>query len=253
MEGTCKLCDCFSELSNSHVIPEFFYEKIYDKNPRKYWYLSLADKEQTKKKEQKGLREYLFCPACETKLSKYETYACEIIYAKNRRSPVIKKISKATNFLVVHIFEGFDYDKFKLFLLSILFRLSISKEKFVGVRINSKNTAELKKALNEENALNEDEYPCLVQLLLQTDNTPFNGTILGPFKTDLNGNQVISILLDGFYFSFFLGSIKIPDKDHGYFLSKNGQMAIVQRYISEDQTLMDAISMIMTNFGALYK
>ena len=76
MDGICQLCLKESELRNSHILPEFFYLSTYESRDAHRTLEITHDAERT---IQKGLREYLFCQECETKLSRYEGYAAKLI------------------------------------------------------------------------------------------------------------------------------------------------------------------------------
>ena len=85
----CKLCNLEKELRNSHIIPEFMYQNLYDHQPKRFYSLNVNVDEENKSSnriEQKGIREYLVCNDCEGILSKYENYAAETIYAKNKEN-----------------------------------------------------------------------------------------------------------------------------------------------------------------------
>ena len=67
MVGICKLCLCNKEIRNSHIIPEFMYQNIYDPEPKRFIALTVnsINLEYSRKKfEQKGIREYLLCGDC---------------------------------------------------------------------------------------------------------------------------------------------------------------------------------------------
>lgn len=253
MIGKCKLCEKETELCKSHIIPEFFYDKIYDIKPRKFWFFILNSKESYKKQEQKGLREYLLCKTCEKEFSVYEKYAAEIIYAKNRRSPVLLQKKSGTENVTLNEFNGFDYDKFKLFLMSILWRISISSEKFNVVEISEEHKNILHQALKDKRPLDEDEYPCTLQIILQADNSSFGGTIIGPYETQYNGHQVINILADGFLFSFILGCVNLLPDIQNTMLNRKGEMAILTKKVQSDANLMEAVRLITEKHSDLYK
>ncbi len=71
----CKLCRKSAKLSFSHILPEFLFAPIYDDLHR----TMLVSSSEKEKLVQKGVREYLLCQECETKLSRYEGYAIKVI------------------------------------------------------------------------------------------------------------------------------------------------------------------------------
>lgn len=105
----CRVCLKESKLRKSHILPEFLYEDLYDEKHR-----ALVISQKKEKVFQKGLRELLLCQQCETKLSRYEKYAKEIIQK-------LPKFSRDASGRFLYS-KGVDYSRFKLFQLSILWR-----------------------------------------------------------------------------------------------------------------------------------
>jgi hypothetical protein len=113
--GTCKLCRRKGELRDSHIISEFLYASIYDDKHR---FHAVAAGELQSSYEQKGYRERMVCQSCETKLSKWETYARGLLTGgtllQYRREGTITWV------------EGIDYSRFKLVQRSILWRAGVA-------------------------------------------------------------------------------------------------------------------------------
>lgn len=116
----CKLCLQERELQNSHIIPEFLYKPLYDRLHR-CQVLSINEDEKNKY-VQKGIREKSLCSDCEQLLCIYEKYANEVL-----SGGVEIEIENYPNRIIV---RNIDYKKFKLFQLSILWRASVSSDKF---------------------------------------------------------------------------------------------------------------------------
>ena len=98
-----------------------FYEPTYDETNR---FVSLSTHPRQKPKLfEKGLREYLLCEACEAQFSRYESYAASILRkAGDYRTP-------DNHFIVI---PDFDYARFKLFGLSLIWRFHISRLHMFG-------------------------------------------------------------------------------------------------------------------------
>ena len=116
----CKLCLKQKKLQKSHIIPEFFYQPLYD-NLHKFNVITTSSKEKNKP-EQKGIRERLLCYDCEQLLSPNEDYVRRVIYGGTEI-----KISRDGNNVIIW---NTDYIKFKLSQLSLLWRSSVSKLKY---------------------------------------------------------------------------------------------------------------------------
>jgi hypothetical protein len=116
----CALCQSESQLQDSHIIPEFLYTPLYDAIHR--FHVVPTDAPKQVKFKQQGYYEKLLCSECEQKISKWEKYAKEA-FSKGIGITIVQdgKIVKISNL---------DYHKFRLFLLSLLWRMGVSRLDF---------------------------------------------------------------------------------------------------------------------------
>lgn len=114
--GNCRLCQQYGELRFSHIFSEFLYQPTYDE---KHKFISVSMHPGQKRKPfQKGFREYLLCQGCEQTLATYEDYSATLLRnADAYRSNNNKEI----------VIPNFDYQRLKLFGLSLLWRSHTSK------------------------------------------------------------------------------------------------------------------------------
>ena len=137
MIGRCKLCGKKISLIKSHIIPEGFYTNIYDDKSRLNY---SSESRKHLKYEQKGYRENLLCERCDGNiLGNYDKYAIEVI--RDRKHIVEENNDR--HFL----WSGLDFNKFKLFHLSILWRAHISNNRTKGIHLSQKKQHEVKKCL----------------------------------------------------------------------------------------------------------
>ena len=228
---------------NSHIIPEFMYQKLYDKNPKRFYTIRIEENNRYNKIEQKGIREYLLCNKCEGILNEFETYAAETIYAKNKKNETkLKKASQdyaQTTFL--YEFENFDYSKFKLFEMSLLWRLIISS-KYETIDIGD-NADKLRIAILNKDPLKEYQYGCFLQSILYKKEKIVDGFILNPFFSKFNEVDFLHILIDGFMYSFAITDMHVlPLNITDNFLKQNGSMNIIGRLIFKDKLLFEKVS-----------
>lgn len=121
----CKLCDESTNFGKSHIIPKSFFAPLRQENKAP---LLLTDtKGEFPKKRPAG--EYdseILCKECEKTFDAWDSYGKELL------------IDQFENFERIEHGEGeffykvakYDYKKIKLFLVSILWRASVSKRKF---------------------------------------------------------------------------------------------------------------------------
>ena len=115
--ATCRLCGKDRELRNSHIIPEFLYEDLYNDKNQMVGVNGIGT--QGRRLIQKGIRECLLCEDCEQHINEY----CEKPFRSQwfETSPLPDRWTRTD----VH-WGRFDYSSFKLFHLSVLFRASVS-------------------------------------------------------------------------------------------------------------------------------
>jgi hypothetical protein len=228
------------------------YQNLYDTKPKRFYSLKidLENSEKYRKKiEQKGIREYLLCGNCEVLLSKYENYAAETIYAKNKGNKAIIVKQSQTDDLQYFTYEyqGFLYKEFKLFLLSILWRTIISKS-FSTPDIETELVEKLRKAIIEQKPLPYDDFGCLLQIILYKKGQIAGGFILDPFVTKNENATVLNILIDGFLYSFYLNSKDIKESKKDFFLKEDGTMKIFGRVLFQDKELFKRIKKVFSHF-----
>lgn len=179
----------------------------------------------------------MLCNKCEGLLNKFETYVAETIYAKNYQNKAYlekenENIEKRT---ILYEFKSFEYSNFKLFLMSLLWRLIISS-KFNTIDIGEHKEI-MRKAILNENPLKYYQYGCLIQIILYKKGNVAGGFIINPFSTKLNGVNYIHILIDGFMYSFIITDKNtLPDVKENL-LKENGKMNILGRLIWDDKDL----------------
>ena len=127
--GQCKLCLTEKELcKKSHIIPDFMYKEIYDEK-----HSLISFKTHTLHSGQivfNGAYEKdILCEDCDNNLiGGFENYASRVLYGG--KIPVSIKNFIKPDGLEFSQAQGVDYIKFKLFLLSVLWRASISSNDF---------------------------------------------------------------------------------------------------------------------------
>jgi len=241
--ATCKLCLKENQLRNSHVLPEFMYQNLYNVDIRRFhsFEINLDNLEDAKKRiQQKGVREYLLCQQCETLLSRYENYAAETLYGKNLKNQTYLVEAQQTpdEKYFVYNYAGFDYQKFKIFLFSILWRLIIS-ESFKTPKVDDEIVETLRGAILSENPLSPNDFGCLLQVVKYKKGQLAKGFILSPYMTG-SKDEILNIFVDGFIYSFYLQ--KDNTKEESFFLQENGRMKIFGRILFDDKQLFEKLS-----------
>jgi hypothetical protein len=113
--ATCRLCLKEKSLCVSHVIPESLWKRTYDEKHR---VREIGPERGRMRWLQKGLKEPLLCSSCEEHLNQFETYFHDIWVARGLPAGAIPTPA-------IRI-QGFDYARFRLFHLSVLWRASVA-------------------------------------------------------------------------------------------------------------------------------
>ncbi len=244
----CRLCLQENEIIQSHILPEYLYAPLYPKNkdkPKRFYAIS-NDPTVRKEYEQKGYREELLCHECDNKLiGKHEKYAKE----------VLKKIKyKIKNKLVINILkiEDVDYNSFKLFQLSILWRSSISSlEEFKNITLSQIDNENLRQMLLSQNPGNSKTYGCqIIYPICENEiikRMIIPQLIIPPELTNFNGYDAYRVFFSGLFWMFFI----IDEADDIFkeiFISQEGLLPVFKiKGYAEDYLHKYAIEMGIAN------
>lgn len=115
MDGVCKLCGKHKKLCLSHILPKSFTRRMRSGAPQVVA-VTVDDKPLARKSNGEHV-EYLLCEKCEELLKKnYEDYGTRLFVDKQN---IIEYKSHV-------LITNFDYQRYFLFIISILWRASIS-------------------------------------------------------------------------------------------------------------------------------
>ncbi|MBZ4037299.1 hypothetical protein K6T82_21240 [Flavobacterium sp. 17A] len=203
--GKCKLCleENTELLNESHIIPDFFHDGL--KNEKGRYSLILPDayvkgRNQHLKNPFGAMYESdLLCKKCDNNIiSGYET-ALRHILTQNRNTKYDFKYGDKN----YRLYKDIDYTKFKLALLSILWRASIAKNKmFEQVNISPKHFENIRKMILNNDAKNVEDYPVLMYLFHENDEK----LITNPRFLDEKPNQKAQFILNGYMLIFIIGT-----------------------------------------------
>jgi hypothetical protein len=233
----CALCLREAELRLSHIIPEFLYKSMYDEKHR----LSLlsAIPEQPNMYKQKGLREKLLCDACEQLISIWEGYASKVLNGG-------LSLSYNSVHRMIHV-SGIDYNPFKLFQLSVLWRAGISKLPFFSKVELGIHSEALRRMLLASDPGTHERYGCIM-IGIEHQGKAFTDVLLEPKKTRFDGHSGYRFVFGGFMWAMLASShdLRAPLRDCT--LSPEGRVSILIRQAGEMRNLM-AFSRELSRLG----
>lgn len=165
MTGICKLCQKEKELiKRSHIFPNFMYRGI--PNAKGQINVINSDHPYQRKTAQSGAHEkFILCASCDNEvLGTLERYASNHLY----HQPFLKDSKEFRQVLLkgdIGAIEccNIDYLQFKLFLLSLLWRASVSEEGlFINFKLSQEAEEFVRKAIYEQYVVNEAVFPCIL-------------------------------------------------------------------------------------------
>lgn len=233
---TCRLCLKERELKNSHIIPEFFYQPLYDEKHR--FHVLSTKRERPRPMEQAGARERLLCIDCETKLSRWETYAANVF------ANIVITNQDTKPFITV---DRIDYRKFKLFELSILWRVSVASHSlFRKVDLGS-HEEKMRYSLHEENAPQADYYGSIKFALMGNGGARLlNSFIYQAEYRCIGGHRAVRLIFGGYMWLFFMNSCPIQRHLSREFLQTDGSLHIWKSRASDLQDVKRFVTDIKT-------
>lgn len=207
----CRLCLQDKELlKNSHIIPEFMYWELFDEKHRMVRTQGLDIS--SAKRIQSGEKESnILCQQCDNEIiGKLEGYASRALFSGKGED--VKKIRTENQLhpdgiLTSTFCKNVDYTKFKLFLLSMLWRASISKlDFFKEVELGPKEEC-LRRMIFQNMPLSQLDFPCFISSFIGHNRQMTSIIITSPRKIkNANGTRYI----------FQIGQFVLM-----YFVSKN--------------------------------
>ena len=231
--GICKLCNEERKLiKKSHIISKFMYQDLYDKNNKPYKFspnlMALGDH----RKLRPSSGEYdsdLLCEKCDNVvIGKYEYYASKALYGGKlpiNESPVFNNYINLQDVEFIHC-KNINYNKFKLFLLSILWRASISKRNLFSDVDLGIHEDTIRKMIFLNNPKNIDEYPILLLTYLN-DETVYNNIIVQPRIIKEDGRTMYAFIIAGVVYIFHISRNNIPEIFINSTINSNNEMKIL--------------------------
>lgn len=234
---TCTLCKKDTLLlKRSHIIPDFFYREtnLFDD---KHQLKLIQANQKTKKldplnKQNTGFYDKnILCSNCDNNIiGRLESYLKPLLFGGNIGivdNPIFKNYrdSKGRPFVQC---TNISYDKAKLALLSILWRGSISKNKFFrDMKLNPEQQEELRCMILNNDPKEINKYP-IVCLSILGQNKSFNEVIAEPKKFNHHKGTGVSILTGGIFILFYLSHTFSDIELERYSISPNRTMTIIE-------------------------
>lgn len=193
VQPTCRLCGEEVKLVDSHILPEFFYQSLYDEGGR---FKSISNHPHHRPRLlQKGFTERLLCEVCDGKLSRYETYSARLL----------RRADEATD-ANVHgaVLQDVNFRDFRLFGLSLLWRMHVSSLHMFRVVRLGVHAERLRRMLAADDPGQPHEYGFLIWKVAGLKMT--GDMLVAPLRAKLKGHIAYQMTARGYRWVFTVSS-----------------------------------------------
>jgi|RhiMetdeSRZDD1v2_1073273.scaffolds.fasta_scaffold69486_4 hypothetical protein len=226
MVGKCKLCGENKKLcQKSHIIPNFMYQDLFDEENRIHAFQVKNSKIKQLGSRQTGeFDKYILCPSCDNKtLGRLDTYVSLILYDGY---PKTFQRCESPNGMKYISYTGIDYVRFKLFLLSVLWRASIStRPLFREVRLGPHEERIRQMLLNSDPG-EYLKYPCVMMTYRHLKDWPVD-IVTQASHSRANGGHVYKFMVSGMLYIFFISDNAIPTALMDVPINRKGEIKII--------------------------
>lgn len=216
----CRLCLQEMKLIKAHVISKFLFKEIIV--GKKLLEVNLNNLKEKRVVQDTAYDYNILCRECDSLINKYETYSARAVYNEQLRDYYEVNVDGVKSIIL----KGIDYKKFKLFLLSNLWRASVSKERnFKIIQLGTKHEERIRRMILDSDPGEEDEYPCwLFKMDKSVDR--FTKTIAPPTRLKQNSNTSYVFLINEYFYWYNISPYNISDFILKTTIDKNNELSI---------------------------
>jgi hypothetical protein len=229
MYGICPLCREERQIVRSHIIPEFFLRAVFDETGRA---LAIHGEPRPARLVQQAFMHRLLCKECEGFLN--DEYEMPFLAFWRHALP---GVIWGPNYLL----KVPDYGRFKLFLLSVLWRAGVCHEgAFAKVNL-ADHESTLREMLLRHVPHSMHDFPIMGALLLVPDSLQVSFAVVSPFKTTWEGSDGYMFSFGGCLWQFILRHEPLAAWTHEWMLMDDGRLGLPAVEVSQlgalDRTL----------------
>lgn len=222
----CKLCLQNKKLQKkSHIIPDFMYKELYDAGHNLYQ-LSTVDPTNTSSVPTGEYEANILCNDCDRGIigNIYEDYGSKILYENKKLN--VQKVENKDDGMSWLIVKNIDYTKFKLFLISILWRSSITSRKFFDDVKLGPHEEIMREMIIKRNPKEPYEYPCAI-FGIRNDYPLAAEIIAQPRKIRKDGCSYYVFFIGGMLYALYISKHNVPRLVLDCAINKSNEMKIL--------------------------
>jgi hypothetical protein len=182
----CRWCGQTKPLIKAHVVPRNFFELISGERPEKYTVLVRTNTKNPRTFLQAGIYDVsILCADCDGRFSELDAYGWKIL-GKPLKGQVIADSETGVE-LAVEV-SGVDTDKLRRFMLSVLWRSSVSNlDVYSNVSLGPKFENKIKARIFESTPLDYDEYSTCFFAIEEPSYKTLSKSMFPPYRAKLDG------------------------------------------------------------------
>ncbi|RYY43828.1 MAG: hypothetical protein EOO06_19135 [Chitinophagaceae bacterium] len=223
----CRLCGKTAKLlKKSHVIPKFMYNGIHDELNRMI-VANLNSLDAKPKFQQSGYSDkYVLCAKCDNELiAKLERYVALVLFGGHSTEQLAFENAVGPDGIKSIFIKNIDYSRFKLCLLSILWRAHISSNKFFKNVDLKENAEPIRQMLLTNDPKDETEYK--ISIVAVRNHEGLLRMVFDPAIVQIGNGYVAIFFINGIFYFIDL----VPSSDFAvfqkHFLTSSGTYEVM--------------------------
>ncbi len=220
----CRYCNQETKLIKSHIVPEKFYLQALDRTQKNDKLIIIDKRKKYTPASPIGLYDLgILCASCDGKLGVFDN-AAQLLFLKD-----IQRYKSPDKDLYVLPLSAFDYQKIKLFIVSVLWRASISTlEAFEAVQLGYKYEKIALDIIKDPSKDDDDTFAFFVLKFKNKPNLRMDGIFVPPMRNKIDGINSYRFVFAGYVFHIKVDSRKYPPLFHGLCLSSKRDFLIIE-------------------------
>lgn len=236
----CKLCKKDKKLIRAHAIPEAFFRLLREGESAPKLMTNISGI--FPKKSPIGVYDKnILCRECEDRFEEWDDYGSRLLINELDTFTPLKQ----HNEIIGYQKEEYNYDKLKLFFISVLWRSSVSTHEFYR-RVNLGPWEDrLSKFILDNNSGKDDENSVVLSLFVSSSGREkLKSTIMDPFREKWNGVNAYRVYFGGIVAYIKVDQRKLPQVLDQTMMRKNKPLLLVCRDLekSNDVKAMIAVA-----------
>ncbi len=215
--GVCALCGFPELLQASHIVPKFHKRRQRSAASERGGIVAIKEGKSRTDPNPGGRSEHLLCRECKQKIGKWETYAANWFY---NFTPAISLITSDGT-----IYGHIKYPEFRLYCLSVLWRMSASSLQYYSdVKLPNDHENLIGEALRQADTLDQC-YAVGLSRITSIDGSDFAASI-PPYKLEVDGRLSFHLLANGFMHDFWIAGYEAAPEISASVLRPEGTLSV---------------------------